>query len=132
MTNTAVKQKPHKDSVDVRFAKVETTLPFLATKAELKEEIANVRADIANVRIEVTSVRTELKQDIADVRADIANVRAELKEDISKVRTELKQDIADVKDAINIQTKWFMGIIITIILSVFGSTIGILLKLSSH
>ncbi|KJZ81687.1 hypothetical protein DJ66_0409 [Candidatus Liberibacter solanacearum] len=26
MTNTAVKQKPHKDSVDVRFAKVETTI----------------------------------------------------------------------------------------------------------
>ncbi|WP_245412447.1 hypothetical protein [Candidatus Liberibacter solanacearum] len=73
-TNTAVKQKPHKDSVDVRFAKVETTLPFLATKADLAD------------------VKTELK------------------------------------DAINNQTKWFMGIIVSILVS----TIGILLKLSSH
>ncbi|KQC48650.1 hypothetical protein AP064_05725 [Candidatus Liberibacter solanacearum] len=105
MTNAAVKQKPQKDSVDVRFAKVETTLPFLATKAELKEEIANVRADIANVK-------TELKQ-------DISNVKTELKQDISNVKTELK-------DAINNQTKWFMGIIV----SVLVSTIGILLKLS--
>ncbi|AKK20080.1 hypothetical protein HUT03_02210 [Candidatus Liberibacter africanus] len=107
MTNTAVKQKPHKDRTDVRFAKLETALPYLATKAELKEEIANVRADIANVR-------TELKE-------DIANVRTELKEDIANTKSELK-------DAINSQTKWFMGIIV----SVLVSTIGILLKLSSH
>ncbi|MHA0899249.1 MAG: hypothetical protein C6D10_03360 [Candidatus Liberibacter solanacearum] len=136
MTNTAVKQKPHKDSVDVRFAKVETTLPFLATKADLADVKTDLKEDIVNVRADISNVRTELKEDISNVRTelkeDISNVRTELKEDISKVRTELKEDIADVKDAINTQTKWFMGIIITIILSVFGSTIGILLKLSSH
>ncbi len=107
MEKTAVKQKVQRDSVEIRFTKLETALPYLATKA-----------DLANVR-------TELKQ-------DIANVKTELKEDIANVRTELKQDIAntksELKDAINSQTKWFMGIIV----SVLVSTIGILLKLSSH
>ncbi|MEG8099553.1 hypothetical protein [Candidatus Liberibacter brunswickensis] len=102
-TNTAIKQKTPKDSVEVRFAKLETTLPHLATKAELKEEISNVRNDIANVK-------TELKQDIANVRTEVANVRT------------------DLKDAINNQTKWFAGFLLTILVAV----IGIFLKLSSH
>ncbi|MBA5724568.1 hypothetical protein [Candidatus Liberibacter sp.] len=101
MTNTAIKQKSQKENVEVRFAKVETTLPFLATKADLSD------------------VRTELK-------LDISNTKLELKQDIANVRTELKQDIANVKtelkDAINTQTKWFVGLMVPIVL-------GILLKL---
>ncbi|MDI1494675.1 MAG: hypothetical protein PUN43_05550 [Candidatus Liberibacter asiaticus] len=85
MEKTAVKQKVQRDSVEIRFTKLETALPYLATKA------------------------------------DLANVRTELKQDIANTKSELK-------DAINSQTKWFMGIIV----SVFVSTIGILLKLSSH
>ncbi|QOI69865.1 hypothetical protein [Candidatus Liberibacter asiaticus] len=96
MEKTAVKQKVQRDSVEIRFTKLETALPYLATKADLAD------------------VRTELKQ-------DIANVRTELKQDIANTKSELK-------DAINSQTKWFMGIIV----SVLVSTIGILLKLSSH
>ncbi len=103
MEKTAVKQKVQRDSVEIRFTKLETALPYLATKA-----------DLANVR-------TELKQ-------DIANVRTELKADIADVRTELANTKSELKDAINSQTKWFMGIIV----SVLVSTIGILLKLSSH
>ncbi|RKL52306.1 hypothetical protein Q7L89_05485 (plasmid) [Candidatus Liberibacter asiaticus] len=85
MEKTAVKQKVQRDSVEIRFTKLETALPYLATKA------------------------------------DLANVRTELKQDIANTKSELK-------DAINSQTKWFMGIIV----SVLVSTIGILLKLSSH
>ncbi|XCD38162.1 hypothetical protein Q7L83_05500 (plasmid) [Candidatus Liberibacter asiaticus] len=85
MEKTAVRQKVQKDSVEIRFTKLETALPYLATKADLAD------------------VRTELKQDIANTRSEL-------------------------KDAINSQTKWFMGIIV----SVLVSTIGILLKLSSH
>ncbi|XCD41285.1 hypothetical protein Q7M20_05485 (plasmid) [Candidatus Liberibacter asiaticus] len=90
MEKTAVKQKVQRDSVEIRFTKLETAL------TELKQDIANVR--------------TELKADIADVRTELACTKSEL------------------KDAINSQTKWFMGIIV----SVLVSTIGILLKLSSH
>ncbi|MBA5724472.1 hypothetical protein [Candidatus Liberibacter sp.] len=86
MTNTAVKQKSQKENVEVRFAKVETTLPFLATKADL------------------IATKSELQQDIANVRTELSNVRTEL------------------KDAINTQTKWFVGFMIPI-------TVGILLKL---
>ncbi|XCD70524.1 hypothetical protein Q7M32_05695 (plasmid) [Candidatus Liberibacter asiaticus] len=92
MEKTAVKQKVQRDSVEIRFTKLETALPYLATKADLAD------------------VRTELKQDIANVRTELACTKSEL------------------KDAINSQTKWFMGIIV----SVLVSTIGILLKLSSH
>ncbi|ARB06727.1 hypothetical protein Q7M63_05460 (plasmid) [Candidatus Liberibacter asiaticus] len=92
MEKTAVKQKVQRDSVEIRFTKLETALPYLATKADLAD------------------VRTELKADIADVRTELACTKSEL------------------KDAINSQTKWFMGIIV----SVLVSTIGILLKLSSH
>ncbi|XCD32976.1 hypothetical protein Q7M40_05505 (plasmid) [Candidatus Liberibacter asiaticus] len=81
MEKTAVKQKVQRDSVEIRFTKLETALPYLATKA-----------------------------DLADVRTELACTKSEL------------------KDAINSQTKWFMGIIV----SVLVSTIGILLKLSSH
>ncbi|MDI1494686.1 MAG: hypothetical protein PUN43_05605 [Candidatus Liberibacter asiaticus] len=91
MTNTITKQKVQKDSFEIRFTKLETALPYLATKADLAD------------------VRTELKQDIANVRTELANTKSEL------------------KDAINNQTKWFMGIIV----SVLVSTIGILLKLST-
>ncbi|UKY34157.1 hypothetical protein IDJ79_05445 [Candidatus Liberibacter asiaticus] len=103
MEKTAVRQKVQRDSVEIRFTKLETALPYLATKADLAD------------------VRTELKQ-------DIANVRTELKADIADVRTELACTKSELKDAINSQTKWFMGIIV----SVLVSTIGILLKLSSH
>lgn len=89
MTNTATKQKPQRDSVEIRFTKLETALPFLATKADL------------------TDVKTDLKEEIANVRIEVANVRTELKQDIANVRT-------DLKDAINNQTKWFCGTLVTI------------------
>ncbi|ALK07725.2 hypothetical protein Q7M48_05490 (plasmid) [Candidatus Liberibacter asiaticus] len=114
MEKTAVRQKVQRDSVEIRFTKLETALPYLATKADLADVRTELKQDIANVR-------TELKQ-------DIANVRTELKADIADVRTELACTKSELKDAINSQTKWFMGIIV----SVLVSTIGILLKLSSH
>ncbi|AHA28005.1 hypothetical protein [Candidatus Liberibacter americanus] len=118
MTDTAMKQKVQKQSIEIRFAKLETTLPHLATKADLANVRTELKQDINNVKTElkqdINNVRTELKQDIANVKQDIANVKIEL------------------KDAINNQTKWFMGILLTTILSISASTITILLKLSSH
>ncbi|MBY7649740.1 MAG: hypothetical protein C4617_04535 [Candidatus Liberibacter europaeus] len=104
MTNTVIKQK----------SKLETALPFLATKADLADVKTELKQDISNVKI-------ELKQ-------DISNTKIELKQDISKVSKEVANVRTELKDAINNQTKWFMGIIVSILVS----TIGILLKLSSH
>ena len=77
-------------------------------KAELKEDIADVRRevgdvktelkeDIADVRREVGDVKTELKEDIADVRREVGDVKTELKEDIAGLRTELKADMANLE-----------------------------------
>ncbi|MBA5724624.1 hypothetical protein [Candidatus Liberibacter sp.] len=115
MTNTSVKQKPQKENVEVRFAKVETTLPFLATKADLSDVRTELKLDISNTKL-------ELKQDIASVKTELSNVKTELKQDIANVKTELSNVRTELKDAINTQTKWFVGFMIPI-------TVGILFKL---
>ncbi len=52
----------------------------VATKADLAEVKAELKADIAEVRTELTEVKAELKADIAEVKADTALVRTELAE----------------------------------------------------
>ena len=55
----------------------------LATKADLKTEIATTKAElkteIAAVKAEIAAVKTELKQDIAGIKVEIAGVKADLK-----------------------------------------------------
>ena len=81
----------------------------LVNKTEFHQEVAEIRMDIADVRAEVkqditelraeiTNVRSELKQDIAEVRTEIAEVRTE----IANVRSELKQDIAEIRNDMTI------------------------------
>ena len=81
----------------------------LVSKTEFHQEVAEIRMDIADVRAEVKNVHSELKQDIAELRAEITNVRSELKQDIAEVRTEianvrseLKQDIAEIRNDMTI------------------------------
>ena len=56
-----------------------------ALKADLLVEIAT-KADIADLRAEV-------KEDIANLRTEIANLRTEVKDDLGNLRTEIKTDI---------------------------------------
>ena len=55
----------------------------LATKADLKAELAAVRADIEKLGIstkaDLAAVKAELKQDIADLKGEIAGLKADLK-----------------------------------------------------
>jgi gas vesicle protein len=78
----------------------------LATKADLKAEIAAVRTDL---KTEITAVRTDLKTEIAAVRTDlkteIAAVRMDLKAEIAAVRTDLKMEIAAVRTDIKADIK---------------------------
>ncbi len=75
-------------------AMLTSTLPHLATKAEMSE----LRSEL---KLEITAVRTELKEEITAVRTElkleITAVRTELKEEIAAVRTELKEEIAAVR-----------------------------------
>ena len=55
----------------------------LATKSDLKAELAAVRADIEKLGIstkaDLAAVKAELKQDIADLKGEIAGLKADLK-----------------------------------------------------
>ena len=51
----------------------------VATKDDLKDARAEIKAEINDVRAEINNVRVSLKAEISDVRAEINNVRAEMK-----------------------------------------------------
>lgn len=72
----------------------------VATKQDLRDTAAELKAEIAEVR-------TELKAEIAEVRtelkAEITEVRTELKTEIVELRTELKTDIAEVKSELKLE-----------------------------
>ena len=55
----------------------------LATKSDLKAELAAVRADIEKLGIstkaDLAAVKAELKQDIADLKGEMAGLKADLK-----------------------------------------------------
>ncbi len=86
----------------------------LVTKSDLKQETQLIRSEIQEFRSELKqemqAVRSELKQ-------EIQAVRSELKQEIQAVRSELKQDIqelkVDVMTAINHQTRWLIGVMIS-------------------
>ncbi len=75
----------------------------LVTKSDLKQETQLIRS-------EIQEFRSELKQ-------EMQAVRSELKQEIQAVRSELKQDIqelkVDVMTAINHQTRWLIGVMIS-------------------
>ena len=70
----------------------------LVSKTEFHQEVAEIRMDIADVRAEVKNVLLELKQDITELRTEIAEVRT----GIANVRSELKQDIAEIRNDMTI------------------------------
>jgi len=58
----------------------------LATKDDLKDQIAPVRTEIAAVRAEL---RSEIASVRSDLRTEIASVRADLKAEATAIRTEI-------------------------------------------
>lgn len=80
---------------------------MIVSKDELADTKAELKQDIADVSQELADTKAELKQDIADVRQELADTKAELKQDIADVRqeladtkAELKQDIKDMENKI--------------------------------
>ena len=74
--------------------------------AELKVDVAALKADMAKVKTDVAELKTdmaEVKADVAELKTDMAEVKtdvAELKTDMAEVKTdvaELKTDMAEVK-----------------------------------
>lgn len=50
----------------------------MATKSDIAELRAELKGDIAGLRAELYEVRNELKSDIHDLRREIANIHSEL------------------------------------------------------
>lgn len=86
----------------------------------VRTEMAEMKSQIAGVRAEVGMVRAELRQEIALVRGEIVTVRAELKQDIASVRG----DIANVRGEMalmrNELVRWIVGGHLAMIPIMFG------------
>lgn len=61
----------------------------LATKADLAEQSAELKAEIAEVRAEIAEVRAELKAEIADVRSEIRQSELRLEAKLEAVKSDI-------------------------------------------
>ena len=75
------------------------------------QSMAEAFEDTVATKADIVSVRADLKTEIAAVRADIEKLKVSTKATIAEVRTELKQDIAIVKGDIRL-LKWMIGVIL--------------------
>ncbi len=81
----------------------EALFESVATKSDLKEEVASIRSDLKE---EARGIRADLKHEVGSLRADIKeearSIRADLKEEARSIRAELKEEVgsirADIKD----------------------------------
>jgi len=62
-------------------------------------------AEIAATRAELAETRAELKAEIAETRAELAETRAELKAEIAETRAELKAEIAETRAELRSEMK---------------------------
>ncbi|MBC6437428.1 MAG: hypothetical protein GDA52_04665 [Rhodobacteraceae bacterium] len=73
----------------------------LATKADLRAEIAGVKTEISEAKAElgkeIAGVRSDMKDEIAGVKTEIAGVKEGLGKEIAGVETRLGKEIAGVE-----------------------------------
>ena len=65
----------------------------VATKADLAEVQAALKAEIAEVKADIAEVKAEFKTDLAGVKTEIAEVRAELKTDLATLESRLHRQL---------------------------------------
>ncbi len=119
----------------------------LATKADLGEAKAELKADVAVVKADLAEVKAELKADIAELRADLAEVEhhldtkiAAVKADVASLRVELKADAARMEERIERRaaetesrlTKWLVCTAVAAILTIIGTGWTIIRYLPGH
>ena len=105
-------------------------ISHLATKEDLYVTKAELKQDIAEVKQEITEVKAELKQDIAEVKQEITEVKAELKQEIADVRHEVAELRGEMKSAIahskSDTIKWMIGMMTPMAIGI----ISILVKIN--
>ncbi len=93
----------------------------LATKGDLAEQSAELKAEIAEVRAEIAEVRTELKAEIVEVRAEIGDLRHELRQ--SELRLEAKLE-ALKSDILNRVFGLILGALVVNIVAIIGAVLA--------
>jgi hypothetical protein len=86
-------------------ATLTSTLPHLATRAEVAAMRSEIHAGVTSVRSEIhaeaTTVRSEIRAEVTSVRseihAEVASVRSEIRAEITTVRSEINKDISGLR-----------------------------------
>ena len=103
-----------------------TSDQFKAGQAEVRGEIAELRAEqrtqIAEVRGEIAELRAEQRTQIAEVRTEIAELRAEQRTQIAEVRTEIAVVRTEISSLETRLIRWMVGTV----LATAALTVGIL------
>lgn len=107
---------------EVRLAVINAVLAGVATKEDVRELRAGVRAEISQLRAEINQLRREMSQLRAEVRAEISQLRSEVRAEVNQLGGEVGQLRAEVRS----NFRWTIGVMLTI----WGATvIPILLRL---
>ena len=78
----------------------EADLEHLATKADLGDVKAELKADLAVLKTDLGDAKAELKADLAVLKTDLGGVKAELKADVAVLKTDLADVRAELVDRI--------------------------------
>ncbi len=99
----------------------------LATKGDLHEVKAELKAEIATLRTDMTaefvSVRNEMTTEFGSVRAEIASSRAEWKIEAAGIRAEMRDMKAEL-------LKWIIGAVGLQTVVIIGAIIGAVITLA--
>ena len=99
------------ESLDVRMARLEGTLPYLSTK----EDISDLRGEL---RSEIGSLRSELQGDIGTLGGKMDKEIGSLRGEMSKMRVEIGENRVEIKSL-----RWTM----TWAISLLGVGLGVLM-----
>jgi hypothetical protein len=91
-------------------ATLTSTLPHLATRAEVGRDIAGLRAEVGK---DIAGLR-------ADVGKDISGLRTEVTKDILDLRTEMSVKLADIP------TRTYMWGILGVLITAYGAGLAAL------
>ncbi len=88
-----------------------------ADVAEVKADVAEVKAELADVKADVAEVKAELadvKADVAEVKVGLAEVKAdvaEMKVDVARLEGRVENEMATKADVARLETRMFLGIL---------------------
>ena len=95
----------------------------LATKSDLIEVKAELKAEIAGVKSDLIRTESSLKEEIATLRSnlkeEIAILRSSLKEEIATVKSDIEKQIARLEGKFNLLS-WMVGFVLAISLIIIG------------